>query len=367
MIAGSILLVLLWTQPLLRAGTTFSGKRALVEEDVLRWTKKDYLDQMLPRIKAAGFNVLIPYVWHGRGTSWLSDKAPWDTWLNSIPKDGFDPIAYMIQKAHALGMEVHPCFTVSLRQADIVPEYAPEGTPPEAFDVHHPQFRIWIADLVEEVVKKYDVDGINLDFVRTQGVCASAWCRQEYAQLYNRDLVSDLVVYKIWPGGRPTVAEYQEKAVTDTIKGISDRVRAVKPKAAISVDAIPGVATPDQGQNSIDWANKGYIDVLFRMDYYRSIDTSLTDALRSQLRNPDALSLMISNVSNFEEMAPGQAHFARDGKWLAETVAMIQAKWPKTGVAIYFANYLTEEQIAALKTGPFRGLDAPANLRIQTP
>jgi hypothetical protein len=366
MIAGTILLVVLWAQPSLKAGMTFSGKRALVEEDVLRWTKKDYLDQMLPVIKAAGFNVYIPYVWHGRGVTWSSAKTSWDVWLKDVSKDGFDPLRYAIQKAHSLGIEVHPCFTVALKQADILPEYAPPGTPDKAFDVHNPQFRDFLADLVEEVVRTYEIDGVNLDYVRAIGLCSSEGCQREYSRLYGRNLTADSLVFRASPGLVPTLTEFQKQAVATTVKTIVDRIRAVKPRTIISVDAIPGVATPDQGQDSIDWVNTGYVDVLFRMDYYRAIDAGLTDALRAQLRNPDALSLMISNVSNFEEMAPGQAHFARDGKWLAETVAMIQARWPKTGVAIYFANYLTDEQTAALKSGPFRELGAPENLRILT-
>jgi hypothetical protein len=138
------------------------------------------------------------------------------------------------------------------------------------------------------------------------------------------------------------------------VKTISDKIRFLKHKIVISADAIPGVASLDQGQNSIDWANKRLIDVLFRMDYYRTIDVKLTDSLRNQLQDADVLSVLISNVSNNEEMKPGQAIFSRDGAWLAETLTMIHQRWPNTAMAVYLYSMLTSDQITALKQGPFR-------------
>lgn len=365
LVTGSILAMLLWAQPSLRASPTFAAKRAIVEEDVLRWSRKEYIDQTLPRIKEAGFNVYIPFVWHGRGAAWPSARVSWDVWLKDVPKDGFDPLRYVIEKAHALGIEVHPSFAVALRQSDLFPEYAPPGTPGDAFDVHNPQFRTFIAGLVEEVARNYSIDGVNLDYVRAMGLCSSESCQREYTQTYGRNPTTDSLVFRASPGLVPTLVEFQETAVTNTVKTIVDRVRAVKSRVAISVDAIPGVVTPDQGQNSVGWVNHGLVDVLFRMDYYRNVDLSMTDQIRSQLRNPDALTVMISNVS-MEEKAGGEPHFARSGKWLAETVTAIQSRWPNTGIAVYFANYLTDDQVAALKAGPFRNLppDSPTNLRI---
>ena len=38
-------------------------------------------DEVLARIKTAGFNVFGPIVWHGRGATWPSAYAEWDCWL----------------------------------------------------------------------------------------------------------------------------------------------------------------------------------------------------------------------------------------------------------------------------------------------
>jgi uncharacterized lipoprotein YddW (UPF0748 family) len=337
---------------LAHAEMNFSGKRAILDEDN-GWASREGANRILRRIQEAGFNVYVPCVWHGRGVKWPSRLSPRDSDFDRL-KDGYDPLRYLVGKAHEMGIEVHPWFNIVLRQAPIFPEYALPGSSPagEAFDVHNEQFRQRMADVVGEVAQKYDVDGINLDYVRAVMLCTTASCKEEYHQKYGRDLATDALILNVSPKLVPTLVEYQESAVTELVNGISESVRREKPRILISVDAIPGFAGADQGQNSVDWVNKGMVDVLFRMDYYRSINSTLTETIRSQLKNPDTLSLLISNISHGEN-APGQPHFARDGKWLAETVSMIQDRWPQTGVAVYFYKSLTDEQIAALKNGPF--------------
>ncbi|HZD12529.1 MAG TPA: family 10 glycosylhydrolase, partial [Candidatus Binatus sp.] len=160
----------------------FTAKRAILDGDIPLWTQKEYVDRALVRIKEAGFNVYMPTVWQGRGTAWPSKYAPWDTKLADRSKKDFDPLRYLIQRAHELGIEVHPWFTLTLRQSEIFPEFALTGMPQKAFDIHNPKFRELMVRLIEEVVTDYDVDGVNLDYVRAVGLCSSATCQEEYKE-----------------------------------------------------------------------------------------------------------------------------------------------------------------------------------------
>ena len=152
--------------------------------------------------------------------------------------------------------------------------------------------------------------------------------------------------------------EYQETAVTALVRKISETVKIKKPHVLISADVFVGHAPLNQGQSSISWVNKGLLDVIFRMDYFRRINVESMDATRHELKNPNRQSLLISNMSNPDEMSVGQKPFARDGKWLADTISMVSNRWPETGIAIYFYKYLTDEQIFALKNGPFKNRDS---------
>ncbi len=334
------------------APSPFEGKRAILDGDIPSWTKKEHVDEVLSRIKNAGFNVYMPTVWQGRGTAWPSKHAPWDTKLADRPKTDFDPLRYVIEKAHAMGIEVHPWFTLMLRQSDIFPEFALPNMPQKAFDVHNPAFRELLGKLIEEVVVNYDVDGINLDYVRAVELCSSASCEEEYGKTYKRTLKADELLFKVLPSAVPSLIDYQEAAVTALVRAISESVRAKKPHLLLSADVFVGHAPLSQGQNSVSWINNGLIDVILRMDYGRQINIAAMDGTRRELSHPDKQSLLISNMSNPDEMVSGQKFFPRDGKWLADTSSKIRKLWPKTGIAVYFYKYLTDEQIAALQNMP---------------
>lgn len=334
---------------------TFAGKFAMLDGDIPLWVDQDYIDRALTRLKAAGFNVYMPTVWQGRGTAWPSKYAPWDVQLKNRSKTHFDPLRYAIKKAHELGMEVHPWFTLTLRQGDLFPEYAPPGTPPDAFDVHNPAFRQLMTNLVLEVVEQYDVDGINLDYVRAIGLCSSESCTRQYLNQYGRSLSVDSTLFRATLGKTTPLAEFQDQAVTDMVRSIVGVVRRSKPSLLISIDAIPGQAGPEQGQASVKWVNEGLVDVILRMDYFPKVNISITDSARASLHNPDALTLLICNMATEEELVtPTQARFPRSGAWMASTVSMIQSRWPQTGLAVYFYKYFTDEQGAALRSGPLR-------------
>ena len=338
----------------LSADKTLAGKHMIFEEDVLSWTNRAAADEVLNRVKAAGFNAFSPNVWHGRGSTWPSEYAEWDTWLNTHPKENYDPLKYLIDRAHEAGIEVHPWFTLALREETFLPQFAPPGTPDRAFDIHMPEFRRLMANLIAEVVSRYDVDGINLDYVRAVGLCTSEFCRQDYLKRFNRNLLLDTTQFKLTFGRVPTLVEYQESDVTAMVQEVSQRIRAIKPLIVISADVIPLIAGTEQGQNSIEWANRGWVDVLCRMAYYRDTDIALSEKIRGLLKNPNALTIVISNVSTSDEMTTPGKYYSRDGKWFAETISTILRRWPQTGVGVYEYKWLSDEQSAALKGGPFK-------------
>ncbi|WDT80450.1 MAG: family 10 glycosylhydrolase [Candidatus Manganitrophus sp.] len=103
----------------LSSGVSLFESRAIFDEG-LAWITKDLAEKLLTRIKKAGFNVFVPCVWHGRGTIWPSDLAPWDTRKVRVP--GFDPLENLIKLAEKYEIEIHPWFTVSLRQRDFLPQ-----------------------------------------------------------------------------------------------------------------------------------------------------------------------------------------------------------------------------------------------------
>jgi uncharacterized lipoprotein YddW (UPF0748 family) len=163
----------------------------------------------------------------------------------------------------------------------------------------------------------------------------------------------------------PTLITFQEEGVSKLVTTISSAIRKQKPGLLISVDAHPELAGQaryvDQGQNSIDWVNRGVVDVILRMDYQPTLGINSIESVRKQLKAPDGMTQVISNMSHGADMPANQIPVARSGKWLTDTLSMIQSRWPGTGVAVYFYKYLSDEQIAALQKESFRTGDRAGN------
>ena len=157
-----------------------SENRVIFDPDIMWSTSKKATDTILEKVKAAGFNTYVPYVWHGRGTYFNSKTAHLHDKLTKSLDGSYDPLKYLISKAHSIGIEVHPCIVVTRREDDKYPQYYDHGTPKNAYNVHLPEFRHFIHNLLMEVVSNYDVDGVNLDYIRTMGICYYEFFQNDY-------------------------------------------------------------------------------------------------------------------------------------------------------------------------------------------
>jgi len=154
---------------------------------------KEGPDAVIDKIKRAGFNVYIPCVWHGRGAIYRSKTTVVEPRFARYFKGLADPTAEMIRKAHAAGIEVHPWFCVAYRgEPDPHPEFSRDGMPTEGgyltpYDMQDPAFRDFIVKEIVAFATDYDVDGINLDYIRTLGISYSKIARELYEKKYGVD------------------------------------------------------------------------------------------------------------------------------------------------------------------------------------
>ncbi len=341
--------------------------RAIFDE-TYSWVTPKGAEKTLARIKDAGFNVYIPCVWLGAGTTWPSKLAPMASeWrVKSIP--GHDPLAYLIRRAHEMGIEVHPWFTVMTRWRNFFPEYYDEGTPEHAFNVHVPGFRKFIVDLMLEVVRNYDVDGVNLDVIRSRGLCKSQLCVNDYKTKMGRDLLKDVAMNDLMPQRLRDktetwayLKEWNRMAVADIVSNFSTQAKAIKPGLLISVDSI--VEIEDfrvQGADSIQWSNDGWIDIIYNMDYGREVDTRLVELGRSHLKKPDSLVDLVGNVDWPDDKQNSPDAYSRDPQRVADLLTYTSTKWRGgNGVAMWTYQFLTDRQIGKIKSGPFKETAKP--------
>ena len=329
--------------------------RAIFDEGT-GWMSKQGADKIIKNIKKAGFNVYVPCVWHGGGTRYPSKIA--------LPEKGqdfknFDPLEYLIAKAHENGIQVHPWFTVSLREREFLREYYGSGTPLRAFDLHRPEFQRFIVDLVTDVVKRYKVDGINLDYIRTVGICKCSYCVSEYRKRYKMSIFDDMKRKGPRGGLESRLQEWQDRAVEAIVREVSGKAKQLKRNIVLSVDGhpIPGFLPPNmEGRQEVRWANVGIVDVIYNMDYEKEPDFEKHELIRKELKDPAKLIMLLGN---YDKNQNGKV-VPRDPKILMALTTYAQRKWPG-GVGIYLYSQLSTQQINAFASGPFKQTAKPAH------
>lgn len=340
-------------QPRRDADGMLLESRVMFDED-LHWARSTSdADAILKRLKAAGFNVYVPCIYHGGGSWYPTSLLPPEVTLAERLKQQPDPLAYLIQKAHSMGIEVHPWFTVMYRGIDLYPQFFDDGTPPGAYNAHNEAFRTFIVNLMLDVVKRYDVDGINLDYIRTMGICTSAACAEDYARVTGGNLTVDMLGRYVLGAPRSRIEQWQDAAVKDIVARFSTQARQIKPRLIISVDGHPppsGTPRALEGRNEVDWVKSGLVDTIFKMDYARDIDVTGTDAVKRELAVPERLVTLFGNYNQLER----QPKTPRDGALIAAYAEYAQRKWPGSGMAFYIYELMSDAQVQALRAGPFK-------------
>lgn len=338
---------------------------AVLESRMIMDEAPNYLSEgseaVLDKIARAGLNVYMPCVWHGRGAIYRSDTSILD--LQYAPKFGgtLDPFADLIKAAHARGIEVHGWFTVALRQANIYPEFAEPGTPADAFDLQNPGFRDFIVNEIIGFVKKYDVDGINLDYIRTTGISFSRTASALYFQRFGRD-IEELRQSPMPPEVETRFLIWQRDAVSDIVRRVREATRRVKPDLVISVSGYPQKKPflHQEGRNEWLWVENDWVDLVYMMAYAPSPDLTRLNQVRQSSLHPHRFAVLGGNYDS----APGIA-VSRPPDLLVRQIDYFLRKYPEGGVGLYLYNQLSEAQVAALRNGPFREPAVPYWKRIK--
>ena len=138
-----------------------------------------YLCLLLDKLREAGCNAVIFQVRPQSDAFYRSDIAPWSKHLTGkagqAPDPEWDPLQFMIEQAHARGMELHAWlnpYRVTLSAKETPPRGHIYHSHPERFvkyagkiyfDPAYKENRDYIARIVKDIVTRYDVDAIHMD------------------------------------------------------------------------------------------------------------------------------------------------------------------------------------------------------------
>ena len=307
---------------------------------------RENVDKLVARAAKARLNVLIPDIFVRSRFQARSDLMP-----DSMQAgDDFDPLAYLIEKAHKAGLEVHPWFCVTYRDARFRKWFEGEhgvnvdvvGSKGEVedlpADVHRDAYRDFIVDLMVGVARDYDVDGIHLDYIRAMAKCHCDHCRREFADRFGKPL-SD-ATDEDW-------IEWQRSAIGDIVRRTAEGVRDVRSDAIMSAAVFSNMGGGAmQGQDPAGWARKGWLDVVIPMDY--AMETLAVRANERQflkaLADDDKLTTGLSIY-----MRTGGKAVPRHADLVSEQVQLVR-QMGIHGYCLFCDQYLSDEIIDKLRT-----------------
>lgn len=143
--------------------------------------QKAELISYLNLFKSLNFNAIIFQARPAADALYASRLEPWSLYLTGkqgrAPDPFWDPLAFIVEEAHKRGMELHAWLNPYRLTADVrnLKDVSPDhiyNTHPEWFTQHEnrsyfdpalPQTRDFLCNVVADIVRRYDVDGVHLD------------------------------------------------------------------------------------------------------------------------------------------------------------------------------------------------------------
>ena len=315
--------------------------RVMFDSYPASWQTKEQALSTIKRLYDAGINVYVPCVWYGDGARFDSKVAP-----AAIYKGKNSPLKNLIKIAHEYGIEVHPWITVAYRSRDFLSEFYDEGTPPKAFDVQNKNFRDFMVKFILDMTSRYDVDGINLDYIRTMGISKSKSSQKKFKSKYKKDLLSEIKKKDANLAWNENVQGFVDAPINDIVKRVSDKVRLLKPDVIISVDGHPKpsfLGKSRQGRNEVEWLNKGLIDIVYIMNYGSDIDYEGVDLIKSEVKDPNQVIVLLGVFDEYNNTV-----VSRSSGLLEKLVRFSRQRW-NSGVAFYPYSKVNEDIYSLFK------------------
>lgn len=228
--------------------------------------QKDELRHILDQLQQVGINTVLLQT-RVRGTMiYPSDYEPWDGCLSGFPgkSPGYDALQFAIDECHKRGMELHAWMvTIPLGKWDALgcrqlrkkmPRNIIKIKADGYLNPESQQTADYLAGLCAEVTKRYDIDGIHLDYIR-----------------YPEDM----------PKLKTLDRQCGRNNITRIVSAISRRVKSLKPWVKMSCSPIGKYdnttrywshgwnANTTVCQDAVAWLRDGLMDELFPMMYFR--------------------------------------------------------------------------------------------------
>ncbi len=243
---------------------------------------------ILQQQQSYGMNAVLVQVRAAADAFYTRSREPWSEWLSGeqgkAPSPFYDPLTFMIQETHQRGMEFHAWLNMNrgtYRNSKsissdhitfIKPEWFLTYGGNKFFNLGIPEVRDYIASIVVDIVKNYDVDGIHFD-------------DYFYPYVLPNETLRDYDTFLKYNKNFKSIEDWRRNNVDLVIKNISELIKKENPriKFGISPSAVwrnkskdPEGSATNAGQPSYDnlfadtrkWIREGWIDYIMPQIYF---------------------------------------------------------------------------------------------------
>ncbi|GAB3818280.1 glycoside hydrolase family 10 protein [Tessaracoccus terricola] len=275
--------------------------------------------QVVADAKAANANVLIVQV--VRRYECFCNRSDFPRATDTGLAAGFDPLAEAIKQGHAAGLEVHAWVNVgtmwSASAAPASPNHVFNTNGPSAtganrwmnkrndgvervggsaayLDLGNPGAQDYVASRVASIVENYNVDGINLDYIRYPDHSTGGVNQWGYSETSLQRFRAASGTTGTPAANNAAFSNFRRDQVTATVTKIKRAIDGVAPSTVLSVNGISYGHGPSNTRSweSTDpyaavfqdwrkWARQGLVDVVVLMNYKREANATQADQFRS--------------------------------------------------------------------------------------
>lgn len=269
-------------------------------------TSKEKIEKMIEISSTYGFNNIIVQV-RGRGDAYYeSEFVPR---AEELSDGDFDPLRLIISLARARGIRVHAWVNVyylwsssspprnrghlyythpewSATTSDGIADvkksreyFRRNGIEGMYISPTHPEVNLYLLDVIDEIIRNYQVDGIHLDYVRypDKNYGYNPEGRKIFIKKYGMDPISlvnesssrSFFGNFFYNRSLKQWNYFRKHAITEFVKNVRKFVKGYNPEILLTAAVKPDMEEAENRyyQDWVLWIKKGYLDYVLPMNY----------------------------------------------------------------------------------------------------
>ena len=241
------------------------------------------LRNMIESLHQSGINTVFFQVRSEADAMYQSNFEPWSIYLTGqqgrAPAPAWDPLAFAIEEAHKRGMELHAWFNPYRAERSIggytladnhIRKQHPEWTLEFSSGIAIinpgiPDARQYVIDVIMDVVRNYDVDGVHFD---------------DYFYPYSGTTTEDQATFATYGGPFGDIRTWRTYNINMFVKGVYQAIKAERPDVDFGISPFgiwrSGVPSGITGLSAVDvlyadalnWLNQGWVDYIMPQLYW---------------------------------------------------------------------------------------------------